>query len=392
MLGVQTGSFGETTMDAFEHAQADTDTGPIAPRDRFLGCLLGGAVGDALGAPVEFKSRAAILEAFGPQGITEYAPAYGGLGRITDDTQMTLFTAEGLLRGWVRGCSRGVTTYVGVTAHAYQRWLATQGEPPHDGVDLVREPGWLYPHRDLHHRRGPGNTCLSALRAPPSEAVFAVNDSKGCGGVMRVAPVGLFHWSLRDRHSPRDAFTLGCELAALTHGHPTGQLTAGVLAVLIRELTGGASLPEALEVAKPILREERDHHETLRAIELAEDLAAGNVPSEKAIARLGEGWIAEEALAISLYCALVARDFRHGVILAVNHDGDSDSTGAITGNLLGTLHGLDAIPTQWLDPLELRDVISEIAGDLYDFTEWPLSPFGGVPEQQERLWRKYPGY
>jgi len=162
--------------------------------------------------------------------------------------------------------------------------------------------------------------------------------------------------------------------------------------VLIRELTDGASLPEALEVAKPMLREERDHPETLRAIELAEDLAAGNVPSEKAIARLGEGWIAEEALAISLYCALVARDFRHGVILAVNHDGDSDSTGAITGNLLGTLHGLDAIPAQWLDPLELRDVIAEIAGDLYDFTEWPLSPFGRVPEQQERLWRKYPGY
>jgi ADP-ribosyl-[dinitrogen reductase] hydrolase len=71
------------------------------------------------------------------------------------------------------------------------------------------------------------------------------------------------------------------------------------LAVLIRELTDGASLPEALDVAKPMLREERDHHETLRAIELAEDLAAGNMPSEKAIARLGEGWIAEEALAIS---------------------------------------------------------------------------------------------
>ena len=370
----------------------DGDT-PVGTRDRFLGCLLGGAVGDALGAAVEFKSRAEILEAFGPDGITDYAPIYGGLGKITDDTQMTLFTAEGLLRGWVRGCLKGITSYSGVTAHAYQRWLYTQGDRSACGANSdPNTPGWLFQQRELHHRRAPGNTCLSALRSMRAWGDPAENDRKGCGGVMRVAPVGLFHWSIRQHHSPQDTFRLGCELAALTHGHPTGQLTAGVLAVLIRELTDGASLPEALEVAKPMLREERDHHETLRAIELAEDLAAGNAPSEKAIARLGEGWIAEEALAISLYCALVARDFRHGVILAVNHDGDSDSTGAITGNLLGTLHGLDAIPAQWLDPLELRDVITEIAGDLYDFTEWPLSPFGGVPEQQERLWRKYPGY
>jgi len=259
-------------------------------------------------------------------------------------------------------------------------------------VDLVREPGWLYQQRALHARRSPGNTCLSALRAPQTDDGFAQNDSKGCGGVMRVAPVGLFHWNLREHHSARDTFRLGCELAALTHGHPTGQLTAGVLVVLIGELANGASLPEALDAAKPMLREERDHHETLRAIELAQHLAGENVPPEKAIARLGEGWIAEEALAISLYCALVARGFRHGVILAVNHDGDSDSTGSITGNLLGTLHGVDAIPQQWLEQLELRQVIAEIAEDLHDCIEWPLSPFGSNPEQQDRIGRKYPSY
>jgi ADP-ribosylglycohydrolase len=373
--------------------QAGGDT-PIGTRDRFLGCLLGGAVGDALGAPVEFMSRAAILGKFGPDGITDYAPIYGGLGRITDDTQMTLFTAEGLLRAWVRGSLRGITSYHGVTWRAYQRWLATQGARSLDELHLGPEPGWLFQQPELHDRRAPGNTCLSALRAAPSDEGFAINDSKGCGGVMRVAPVGLFHWSIRQHHSARDTFRLGCELAALTHGHPTGQLTAGVLAVLIRELTDGASLPEALAVAKPMLREEKDHHETLRAIELAENLAAGNVPSEEAIARLGEGWIAEEALAISLYCALVARDFRHGVILAVNHDGDSDSTGAITGNLLGARHGVDAIPAQWLDPLELREVISEIAEDLHDFPldGWWDDHDAKGRKVEDRIYHKYPGY
>ena len=378
-------------MDSTASTEPQTTTGAVASRERFLGCLLGGAVGDALGAAVEFESRAAILETFGPDGITNYAPIYGGLGRITDDTQMTLFTAEGLLRGWVRGCLKGITSYPGVTAHAYQRWLYTQGDRSGYRVDSDT-PGWLFQQQELHHRRAPGNTCLSALRTMRAWGDPAENNSKGCGGVMRAAPIGLFHWNIREHHSARDTFRLGCELAALTHGHPTGQLTAGVLAVIIRELADGGSLPEALAAAKPLLCGERDHHETLRAIELAEDLAAGNMPSERAIARLGEGWIAEEALAISLYCALVARDFHHGVILAVNHDGDSDSTGSITGNLLGTLYGVDAIPQQWLEPLELREVIAEIAEDLHDCIEWPLSPFGSDPEQHDRLWRKYPGY
>ena len=111
------------------------------------------------------------------------------------------------------------------------------------------EPGWLFQHRQLHSRRAPGNTCLSALRAMSYLGEPAHNDSKGCGGVMRVAPAGLFAWRLRQQESPRDAFRLGTELAALTHGHPTGALTGGVLAVLILALTDGASLPEALAAA-----------------------------------------------------------------------------------------------------------------------------------------------
>lgn len=358
---------------------------------RFLGCLLGGAVGDALGAPVEFMKRAEMLRRFGPKGITQYAPAYGGLGRITDDTQMTLFTAEGLIRGWVRGCLKGITSYSGVTAHAYLRWLQTQGVRPTCDIDFgADEPGWLFQQRQLHSRRAPGNTCLSALRAMNALGEPARNDSKGCGGVMRVAPVGLFAWRLRQYESPQDAFRLGAELAALTHGHPTGALTGGVLAVLILALTDGAPLREALGAAKSLLRAEPGFEETLRAIEKAEALADSDLPHEEAVARLGQGWVAEEALAISIYCALVARNFKHGVILAVNHDGDSDSTGSIVGNLLGAMHGVKAIPAEWLEPLELRDVITELAEDLYAFKDWAI---GGPDEAlNERIWRKYPGF
>ncbi len=405
-LGVYYALSGEEDVEPdTETGEAEATDGLIPPawrskrqqrrtvQGRFLGCLLGGAVGDALGASVEFMKRAEILSRFGPKCITQYAPVYGGLGKITDDTQMTLFTAEGLIRGWVRGCFKGITTYPGVTAHAYLRWLQTQGERPICDIDFgVDEPGWLFQQRQLHSCRAPGNTCLSALRAMSSLGEPARNDSKGCGGVMRVAPVGLFSWRLSQHESPQDAFRLGTELAALTHGHPTGALTGGVLAVLILALTDGASLADALTASKAILRDEPSHEETLRAIELAEELVVSGLPHEEAIARLGQGWIAEEALAISIYCSLVARNFKHGVILAVNHDGDSDSTGAITGNLLGAMLGVKAIPAEWLEPLELREVITELAEDLYAFKDWDIGEYSDNEELNQRIWRKYPGF
>lgn len=340
-------------------------------RDRFVACLLGGAVGDALGAPVEFLSRDEILEEFGPDGITDYAPAYGGLGRITDDTQMTLFTAEGLIRAHVRGLNKGITTYPGVTAHAYERWLRTQGEPaPASSRFADRETGWLFEQKELHARRAPGNTCLSALRAMESYGEPARNDSKGCGGVMRVAPVGLFGAG-EHAWNPHIAFETANKICALTHGHPTGSLTGGALAVIIQYMAAGDPLPPAVNLAKRVLREQDRHEETLDAIEAAEALAAdAEIPPERAIEKLGAGWIAEEALAISIYCSLVARDFRHGVLLAVNHGGDSDSTGAITGNILGVQLGLEAIPKEWLEPLELREVIRQLAEDLHDCRSW----------------------
>lgn len=360
-----------------------------AIRDRFLGCMLGGAVGDALGAAVEFMSREEIVNRFGARGITDYVPVYGRCGAITDDTQMTLFTAEGLIRGWVRLCMRGITTYVGVTGHAYLRWLMTQGEKP--ACDVYPEKrGWLLEQPELHNRRAPGNTCLSALRQAENFGAVAVNDSKGCGGVMRVAPAGLFGWHWHPEQPVEETFNLSCELAALTHGHPTGQLAAGVLAVLVLGLTDGATLEEVVRTAKACLAKHVGHEETLRAIEQAEALAAGVTQPVEAIEKLGQGWVAEEALAIALYCALVADTFEEGIVLAVNHGGDSDSTGAITGNLLGALHGTDAIPKHWLEDLELRAVIAEIAGDLFAMRQWRIGEYVESSDS-ERILSKYPG-
>lgn len=353
-------------------------------QDLFKGCLLGGAVGDALGGAVEFMSRDQIRQQFGENGITDYANAYGGKGKITDDTQMTLYTAEGLLRGRMRGLEKGITSYTGTVAHAYIRWLATQGEQ-NQRVPAEME-GWLHQQPELHHQRAPGMTCLSALRDMDEAEEPAANDSKGCGGVMRVAPVGLFCWHFWEKADTAKVFEMGVDMAALTHGHPSGYLTGGVFAVLIFALADGATLIEALDHAKELLVSHRGHEETLHALDNAVRLSAADIPHHEAITQLGEGWVAEEALAISVYCALVAESFEQGVVLAVNHDGDSDSTGAITGNILGTMLGVSAIPERWLKPLELKAVIEAVAEDLWDCSTWT-----SLSDDLE-LWERYPGY
>lgn len=331
----------------------------MTPRSRYRGCLLAGAVGDALGAPVEFWSLARIREACGPEGVTGYLPLGGRRGLVTDDTQMTLFTAEGLVRAHERGRTKGIVHVPEMVHDAYLRWLQTQGERSAHPRFGRPARGGLIDVPAMHARRAPGNTCLSALRgAEMGRPDRPLNDSKGCGGVMRAAPVGL-SWV-------EDPFRIGCEISALTHGHPSGWLTAGVLARLIRDLVDGAGLDGALDHAVAELRSWPGNDETLAAIEAARRLARTAAPVPETVERLGGGWVAEEALAIALFCALAhPDDLRAALRLAVTHSGDSDSTGALTGNLLGAHLGDSALPADWLAPLELRAEITALADTLH---------------------------
>jgi ADP-ribosylglycohydrolase len=315
--------------------------------DSVAGCLLGGAVGDALGAVVEFASIEEIRKRYGPVGLVGFPPDGGG---ITDDTQMTLFTAEALIRARRRYEERRLDHSTDELWAAYRRWLVTQGEAP-GGPDgdggLVEEPV-------LRHRRAPGNTCLSALIGnEPGFVDQPVNNSKGCGGVMRVAPVGL----VAARPSG-----LGIASAALTHGHPSGYLAAGAAADIIARLRSGQELRPAAEAAMEALSAWEGHGETVTALRQALALAGREpVATPETVTVLGQGWVAEEALAIAVYCALTGPTFEAAVLAAVNHSGDSDSTGAITGNLLGAARGRSAVPGDWIATLSERAVVEGIA-------------------------------
>jgi len=363
-------------------------------RGRFQGCLLGGAVGDAVGAPVELLDLEQIVRTYGERGIRDFAPAYGKLGAITDDTQMTLFTAEGMLCARLASIIHGYEPdYFRAASSSYARWLMTQ-ENSNRANSHTAKPSWLLQQRRLFSRRAPGATCLSALQSKQGKIARAANDSKGCGGVMRVAPVGMYFARAygSECSSPKlvsSIFATGYDLAAITHGHPSGCLSAAVLAVIVSLVLAGSSLDEAIQVGKEELRKQPFHKEALAAIEKAEALAKTRPHERSALRELGRGFVAEEALAIALYCALSAENFEGGIVLAVNHSGYSNSTGTICGNLLGAASGIQAIPERWLSPLELRSTIEALADDLATFPEWSLR---GPHDQEERTFylSRYP--
>jgi ADP-ribosylglycohydrolase len=173
---------------------------------------------------------------------------------------------------------------------------------------------------------------------------------------MRVAPIGLV---------ADDPFELGLAAAAITHGHPSGYLAAAAFAWIIGRVARGPQLLAAAARAAEIVAPRPNSEETMAALQGALLLASERgEPTPELVETLGGGWIAEEALAIAVYCGLVARDFRHGVLLAVNHSGDSDSTGSMTGNLLGAGLGAGALPPEWRRDLCGKEVVESVAWDL----------------------------
>ncbi len=382
-------------------------------RDRIRGSLIGGAAGDALGYPVEFMSRKQILAKNGSKGITSFDVASSGKAVISDDTQMTLFTANGLLFGVTRFCTHGIlgAGLKDFVRYAYMDWYETQ-----TGVEDYAKYHycWIRDIAELNARRAPGNTCMSALDAIKHHKEVR-NNSKGCGGVMRVAPVGLMaaadeqvvvkDWNGKDvprrTWSKQEIVRLGGDCAELTHKHPLGYLSAAYIADLIYYILmhdGEITLPvfeQFLHDIEADCRSEyKDPNEQKaldelwllieKAIRLAKDLS---VADEYAIPQLGEGWTGDEALAIALYCTLRHLDsFEDAVIAAVNHDGDSDSTGAICGNIMGAIVGIDGIPNHFVEHLELKDLIIDIADDL--LAGCTISEYHSPSTEEEMRWER----
>lgn len=344
------------------------------------GCLMGGAIGDALGAPVEFMDYKTIVKNYGDQGVVDLTFPIGiKKAIITDDTQLTLFTAEGLLRSIVREKQRGIAKNNKDTSiivfRAYLRWLYTQGlKTPH--WDNKSYDGWLIKVKKLHAYREPGVTSITTLgRGIMGTTVKPLNDSKKCGGVIRIAPVGLIE-------NKEDVLDVGCRIGAITHGHPTAYITAGALAAIIYYIIEGLEIEDAVQETIMRLGEYEYSKECVEYLNKAVELAKLGEADVSKVKLLGEGFMAQETLAIGVYCALVCKDdFKKGVLLAVNHDGDSDSTASVTGNILGAYLGIEQIEEEFINRIELATEIKQMSQDV-------LSRYEDTDEWKKR----YPGW
>lgn len=333
--------------------------------DKYKGCLIGGAVGDALGYTVEFFREKEIFSHYGENGITEYE-FRNGKAIFSDDTQMTLFTANGLLLGAKEG------SYIRSVYDCYKEWFITQNceyETKSKIHSLLTSRLMDIP--ELWQRRAPGFTCINAISSGKMGAVRnPLNDSKGCGGVMRVAPVGLF---FKNTEMISQTDMLAAEVSAITHGHELGYIPSACLAHIVNLVShNDISLKDAVLNGifhmQKLFKDCKHIDYFCELMNEAVKLSGKKVSDLDAIHELGEGWVAEETLAIAVYCALkYENDFEKAIITSVNHNGDSDSTGAVTGNILGAYAGIEAIPEKFLTNLELKDVISEIAEDLCNY-------------------------
>ena len=375
--------------------------------DAIRGSLIAGAAGDALGYTVEFSSLASIKSKFGAGGISRFVLDANGKALVSDDTQMTLFSANGMLMGVTRGYMRGIggspEAYVD---YAYLDWYFTQTGVDREGCNACT---WLKYLPQMAHRRAPGHTCLSAC-----ESLLAcrevVNDSKGCGGIMRVAPLAL----LLAGYAGRDAYPFddvrlmeaGAQVARVTHKHPLGFLPAALLTYVLRKvavLEPDEAAERLTDIVLDSLRmldrifvgefqEDKDYLKLLTVT--AVDLAASELSDEECVRRIGQGWVAEETWAIAVFCSLRhPLDPELAIMAAVNCDGDSDSNGSVTGNIVGAICGYDVLERHAIfcppgkslpDVLELYPIIMALADDLS--TSCIISEMSPIDTPEQRRW------
>lgn len=305
------------------------------------GCVLGLAIGDAMGYPIEFTKYNKIKYTFGEVDDFEGTTTNNyQIGRYSDDTQMSISTIEAILKT----SNLKNHTEIGTNLIAeYIRWFQSQSNE--------------------NSNRHPGATCISALKHVLNNKLTIVdcvktklNDSKGCGGIMRVAPLGLV------TDSVGDAFALGELSSLITHSHDLSRYSSGYMAGLIYLLKEGNPLIKSIEICNSYIS---DIPELLEIVNKAVKLSQNQKLDYNNIKEIGEGWVAEETLAIAIYSSLrYENNFKAGIVASINHDGDSDSTGCLTGAILGVINGIDNIPKDLVERVENSSFLLNLCNKL----------------------------
>lgn len=339
-----------------------------ADRSAYRGCLLGLAVGDAMGYTVDSRSWQEIQEDYGPNGLLGY-DLVNGYADVTSYTQLAAFTCNGLLFGLTRGQMMGkMAPFIKYIGLACREWAASQrpwGRPARTYCWLLRRAELCRRHcMDTRMLDTLGKDAFGTLETP-------VNSYSAPGGLSCAIGVGLF--SHKDRMDQDEIDRLGAEAVALTHGSPTAFLSGAVLTHMISRLMEdrNQSLRSLFLEAADTVRD-RFGHQYSQAFEIATLIRhavtyaeSPNLNQVEVMERLGCDSSAQVLAGAVYACLSSGEDFDAAMIAAVNHSGRSAAVGAIVGAILGLRLGEEALPEFYIECLEPAEILQELADDLY---------------------------
>jgi poly(ADP-ribose) glycohydrolase ARH3 len=305
----------------------------VIVQSRFLGGMLGSALGDAIGELAFWRLGEADLRS---------KIAYAKVLIYTDDTAMAIGLAESILE----------------VGHL---------DPQHLGdtfrANYMREPWRGY-------AIGPPTifAMVAKEEMPYAEAarrLFGGQGSFGNGAAMRIAPLALFF------HNASDLYEQVHASAAVTHAHPIGVDGAAVLARAIAQaMTLSPQNPFPFEPFCQSLIDFARTAEVRDRIKLVKTLIAGQVPPSDAAQRLGQGVAVHESMPFALYAFLsYPQSFEACLFCAVLNGGDRDTLGAMAGAISGAYLGVETIPPTWQDKLENCQYVQHLARSLAELSE-----------------------
>lgn len=337
-------------------------------RSKILEVLAAGCLGDAYGYPVEFLQWDVIQKRYGTKGLLELLPN-PDIPVATDDTQMTLFIAESILQVATDLNIMSRHDLVESAELSMLDWYHTQ--LPADSVSA--ESLLLQFNKDLCCRRAPGNTCLSSLQTrnyKPTYLDAELNNSKGCGVVMRSAPYAFLHKMDGD-----SVWATAGWSGYLTHCHPDGWGSGAALAYLMHKVLAGASFEEAIKATSQkcaqtaAVNPKFQFTGPLLEKALAYSLMPDQLDPDRMCNELGEAWTGDEALAVSVYAALRAKSVLEAIQIGTNHRGDSDSTASIAGQLAALRFGMTDDEYALFKQVDLAPVVEYMAEQLFQALE-----------------------
>jgi len=310
----------------------------IDRRSRVLGCVLGAAIGDAMGHPTEFiSSFEKIRERYGPKGVTGYELYWEHEGKrfapVTDDSQMS----EAVLRGLLDGRDQGTDL---------------------DGtMKLIAKQFIEWKNNPMGGHRAPGNACLdgcSALERGVPWREAGGPTAGGCGSVMRCYPFGLV---FADDLEKAELWSV--EHSKMTHGDPIALAACAAMAVGVVHVLHEEPVERVIE--EMLSAAGRYSEPTAKMMEQAVGEGRTRVEPEVSLDRL-RGWAAHEAISAAVYIFVRHPDDPRAAILeGANTPGDSDSIATLVGGLVGARCGAESIPASWVEELERKKELHSLS-------------------------------